>query len=108
MKSADARIENSNCHQTQARLAAADITVLIHNDGLSVFDSPAIFLDEQMVWSASNPGSAADGNRNVPPERDVETAMLSLAELCGSIQLKWSAMQPHNGPIHLARITHVC
>ena len=50
---------------------------------------------------------AANDNRNVPPERDVEPAMLSLAELSGSIPLKWRAMQPHSGLMNSTRTPHV-
>jgi len=88
-------------------LAADDITVLIESSGPSALDSLAIFLNKQSVCSATNPLLPVNNNRNVPPERDVEPAMLSLAELCGSIQLPWRAMQPHNGLRNSARTPHV-
>jgi len=69
--------------------------------------SLAVFFDERSVCGTMNPVFTANSNRNVPPERDVEPAILSLAELSDSIQRRGCAMQPHSRLGDLARITHV-
>lgn len=55
----------------------------------------------------TEPVFRANGKRNVPPGRDVEPAILSLAELRSSIRLESRAMQPHGGPIGPTRMPHV-
>ena len=87
-RQAGVRLKNLSCYRTQASVAVDDITVLIEKSDAgrsSTLDNLAIYLNEQSVCSATNPGFAANGNRNVPPERDVEPAILSLAELGSSI-----------------------
>ena len=85
MKSARIEIARSTCHRTAEAVAADNIHSCFVTD----------------------PSGSPNRNRNVPPERDVEPAMLSLAELCVSIQLPWRAMQPHNGMRNSARTPHV-
>ena len=110
MKSVGVRLENLSRYRTQASLAVDDIIVLIgKNDAgrSSILDALAIFFDEQSVCSATGPVFTANGNRNVPPERDVEPVILSLAELSDSIQRRGRAMQPYGRLRNLARTTHV-
>ena len=75
-----------------------DLTVFIgKNDAgkSSALEALGIFFDAQPVRTTTDPLVTANGNRNVPPERDIGPAMLSLAELTCSIHLEWQAMQPH-------------
>jgi predicted ATPase len=110
MKLVGAGAEGYRCHETRTSFRFEHLTVLIgRNDaGKSpVLDALAMFFDEKAVRRAMNPVFVANGNRNVPPKRDVEPAILSLAELRASIQLAWRAMQPHSRPIGPTRSTHV-
>jgi len=110
MKLVGAGVEGFRCHETRTSFRFENLTVLIgRNDAgkSSVLDALAMSCDEKAVCRAVNPVYIADGNRNVPPERDVKPAMLSLAELLASIQLGWRAVQPHGGPIGPTRSTHV-
>jgi len=109
MKLVGAWIERFRCYETRTSFRFENLTVLIgRNDAgkSSVLDALALFFDEKAVCRAMDPVYIANGNRNVPPERDVEPAMLSLAELRSSIQLGSRAMQPCGGPLGPARTTY--
>ena len=82
-------IESCRCDREETSIDIDDLTVLVGENGAgkpAVLDALVILLDEQAMCCAADLVLAADGKRNVPPERDVEPAMLSLAELFGSIQ----------------------
>ena|GEM_PF-3101782 len=109
MKLVGAWIGGFRCCETRTSFRFENLTVLIgRNDAgkSSALDALAVFFDEKVVCRATDPVFLANGNRNVPPERDVEPAMLSLAELRSSIQLGSRAMQPCGGPLGPARTTY--
>jgi len=110
MKLVGAGGEESRCHETRRSFRFENLTVLLgkKEPGESLaLDALAVLFDVEVVCRATDPVSLANGNRNVPPERDVEPAILSLAELRSSIRLGSRAMQPHGGPIGPTRMPHV-
>jgi hypothetical protein len=110
MKLVGVGVEEFRCHETRTSFRFENLTVLLGKKDTgksSALDALAVFFDEKAVCRATDPVFLANGNRNVPPERDVEPAILSLAELRGSIQLGSRGMQPQSGPIGSTRTTHV-
>ena len=106
MKLVGAGVEEFRCHETRTSFRFENLTVLLGKKDTgksSALDALAMFFDEKAVMDRV---FLANGNRNVPPERDVEPAMLSLAELRSSIQLGSRAMQPCGGPLGPARTTY--
>jgi len=109
MKLVGAGAEGFQCYEARTSFRFENLTVLIgRNDAgkSSLLDALAMFFDEKAVRRAMDPVYIANGNRNVPPKRDVEPAILSLAELRSSIQFGSRAMQPCGGPLGPARTTH--
>lgn len=90
MKLVGARSAGLRYHQTRTSFRSENLMVLLGEEGTGespALDALAVFYDEGVVRRAADPVFLADGNRNVPPERDVEPAILSLAELRSSIQV---------------------
>lgn len=110
MKLVGARSAGFRSYETRTSFRFGSLTVLLETKELgesSALDAVAVLYDEKAARHAADPVFLANGNRNVPPERDVEPAILSPAELESSIQLGARAMQPHGGPLGPKRSSHV-
>ena len=90
MKRVGAGVEEFRCHETRTSFQFENLTVLLGKEEpgeAPALDALAVSFDEKAGCRATDPVFVANGNRNVPPERDVEPAILSLAELRNSIQV---------------------